>query len=214
MTRRKKIWLVLAIVAIGVAFAIPHLPANAETEASRVFDALVLNPGVTVADVGAGSGKYAIASSRLTGANGRVIATELDEVDIEKIRAAAKNAGVANIEVLHAGKATTNLPDSCCDAIFLRRVYHHITQPAEFNASLAAALKPGGRLAVIDFPSSWWNFFLPRPDGLPPDRTGHGIAPAILEQEMTTAGLPLERRIESWSSADYCLIFRKPEAAP
>ena len=45
----------------------------------------------------------------------------------------------------------TNLPDGACDAIFMRNVYHHFAAPGPMSASLAAALKPGGRLAVVDF---------------------------------------------------------------
>ena len=54
--------------------------------------------------------------------------------------------------MLEGAAAATNLPPACCDAIFMRDVYHHITEPEAFNKSLAASLKPGGRLAVIDFP--------------------------------------------------------------
>ena len=52
--------------------------------------------------------------------------------------------------VLEGAEASTNLPSECCDAIFLRDVYHHLTRPDAFDASLLAALKPGGRLAIMD----------------------------------------------------------------
>ena len=63
----------------------------------------------------------------------------------------AKKEGLTNVTVLEGGAATTNLPDACCDAVFLRLVYHHIIEIAPFNKSVYASLKPGGRLAIIDF---------------------------------------------------------------
>jgi SAM-dependent methyltransferase len=59
---------------------------------------------------------------------------------------------LSNVVVLEGAESSTNLPSACCDAIFLRDAYHHLTRPQEFDASLLAALKPGGRLAIMDFP--------------------------------------------------------------
>jgi SAM-dependent methyltransferase len=61
-----------------------------------------------------------------------------------------KKEGLTNVTVIEGAEAATNLPDACCDAIFLRNVYHHITAVDAFNRSLVASLKPGGRLAIID----------------------------------------------------------------
>lgn len=58
--------------------------------------------------------------------------------------------------VLEAGERATHLPPECCDAIFMRRVYHHLTAPSAILTSIHEALRPGGRLVIIDF----------RPDGL------------------------------------------------
>ncbi len=62
-----------------------------------------------------------------------------------------KKEGLNNVTVIEGAAAATNLPDACCDAVFLRHVYHHITEIDAFNKSLLASLKPGGRLAIIDF---------------------------------------------------------------
>jgi hypothetical protein len=55
------------------------------------------------------------------------------------------------VTVIEGAAASANLPAACCDAIFLRHVYHHLGDYGAFNKSLQSALKPGGRLAIIDF---------------------------------------------------------------
>jgi predicted methyltransferase len=86
-------------------------------------------------------------------------------------------------------------------------VYHHLTKPAEIDASLFQSLKPGGLLAVIDTE--------PRPgssrvEGVPENRGGHGVPQKILIQELTAAGFQLQKVLDDWPSDDYCVIFRKP----
>jgi SAM-dependent methyltransferase len=211
MTCRKIIGFgVAAIIAAVAAFAFPHLPANPEREANRIVEALGIRVGHSVADVGAGDGKIAMTIARLQGPQTRVLATEIDKEKLHKLRSTVEGKEILNFDIILAGEASSNLPAGCCDAIYVRRAYHHISKPGEFNASLASALKPGGRLAVIDFPTAWWNWFLPQPENLPAGRKGHGISASIVERELTAAGLTVERRNESWSTVDYCLIFRKP----
>ena len=84
----------------------------------------------------------------------------------------------------------------------MRRTYHHFTRAADINKSLFAALRPGGRLAIIDFLSPRWLFFL-----------RHGIPRNAVAREVVAAGFVLDRRIDRWSPIDYCLVFRKPPPA-
>ena len=126
------------------------------------------------------------------------------------IRNAAADAGVENLSVIRAAETSTNLPPGCCDAAFLRGVYHHITSPAETNASLLEAIRPGGTLAIIDFEPSWFlSTFFPV-TGAPSDRGGHGVPPDVVVRELTQAGFVLVKRIEDWPGGQYCLVFQKP----
>jgi len=103
-------------------------------------------------------------------------------------------------------EADTNLPTACCDAIFLRRVYHHLTKPAEFDANLARSLKPGGRLAIIDFPA---RAGLDPVEGVPSNRGGHGIPQKVVVEELSAAGLQVEKIVNDWPEGDYCVLFVK-----
>jgi predicted methyltransferase len=115
------------------------------------------------------------------------------------------------VMVLEGAAAATNLPEACCDAIFLRHVYHHITAIDAFNKSLHASLKPGGRLAIIDFvpePGS------KLPEGVPANRGGHGVPPAVVIDEMKAATLVHVRTIDKWPPGDknpaaFLALFRK-----
>ena len=89
------------------------------------------------------------------------------------IREYAEKEGLKNVTVIEGGGGGHQSAAACCDALFMRDVYHHITAVEAFNKSLLASLKPGGRLAIIDF--------VPRPNraarGVPANRGGHGIPP-------------------------------------
>ena len=80
-----------------------------------------------------------------------MFSTELSKASLEKIDAGVAAAGLKNVTVVDGTPVRTNLPEQCCDAIFMRDVYHHFTEPLAMNASVLASLKPGGVLGVLDF---------------------------------------------------------------
>ncbi len=184
----------------------------AEVEVPQLATLLELKPGMTVADVGAGFGAWTMRFSAWIGAKGRVYATDLGAPQLAALRGAVEREGLANVTVIEGTVDTTNLPAACCDAILVRDAYHHFTRPHDIVRSLAAALKPGGRIAIIDFP--------PRPNsevptGVPADRGGHGVPPEVIQREVG-ASLNHLRTIESWRpegqpASLYLLLFRKAQ---
>jgi ubiquinone/menaquinone biosynthesis C-methylase UbiE len=183
---------------------------TAELEIPELVRLLELKPGMTVADVGAGFGAWTVRFAKVVGPSGRVFATDIGPAQLAALRDAAQREGLANVTVLEGAVETTNLPALCCDAILIRDAYHHLTQPGAIVKSLAAALKPGGHLAVIDFP--------PRtnsevPSGVPADRLGHGVPPEVVQREVG-AVLTHVRTISSWVPGSqpaelYLVLFRK-----
>ena len=183
-----------------------HAKASAADEIPKLAALMKWKSGTVVADIGAGDGSYAFAAVEQVGATGKLFATEIDEEKIKALRAEVKKRDLQNLVVVESGEVETNLPASCCDAIFLRRVYHHLTKPLEFDASLIRSLKPGGKLAIIDFP--------PHPEygkvkGVPKDREDHGIQQKILIDEVTKAGFQLEKVVDDWPANNYCVLFVK-----
>ena len=173
---------------------------------NRLAELTHWKPGTIVADVGAGDGTYSFMAAQKVGPSGRVYATEIDTEKLKLLRAEAAKRKPDNIIVVEGTADDTKLPSSCCDTIFLRHVYHHLTQPQEFDKNLLRSLKPGAYLAIIDFPPSP-NSSLPQ--GVPANRDGHGIREKVMEDELTTAGLQVEKVIDDWSAQDYCVIFVK-----
>lgn len=185
-------------------------------ETARIARALELRPGDVVADVGAGDGRYAIALAAVVGPAGRVFATELDDDALGEIRENVADARAANVTVLQGAADATNLPPGCCDAVLMRDVYHHLTAPAAIDASVLAALKPGGRFLVIDFlPSFWLSPWTP--DGIPADRGGHGVPVDVVVREVEAAGFRKVRVDEDWPSGFFtdlfAVVFAKPGGA-
>src|SRR5437879_6197325 len=141
-------------------------------------------------------------------ASGKVFATEIDAKKLAELKEEVARRKLANVMVVESKEADTNLPAGCCDAIFLRRVYHHLTKPAEFDASVVRSLKAGGRLAIIDFAP---RAGLEPVEGVPSNRGGHGIPEKMVIEELSAAGLKVEKIVEDWPEDRYCVLFRSEE---
>jgi ubiquinone/menaquinone biosynthesis C-methylase UbiE len=172
-------------------------------EMSRLKQVLTLETGTVVADVGAGKGELTFALAREVGSKGRVFLTEIDPGRLQRLREAVVAAKLDNVTVVEGRSSETGLPPNCCDVIVLRRVYHHLTDPSGINASLLRSLRPGGVLAVIDFPPP---FFL--------GRGQFGVPAKIVNSEVISSGFDLFRLIDDWPGRgpleSYCAVFRKP----
>jgi predicted methyltransferase len=194
------------------ATAVRQEREQAAREAPQLAELLALKPEMTVADVGAGGGAMSVEMAKWLGPRGRVYATDIGAAQLAEITAAVKEAALSNVVVLQGGASSTNLPNECCDAIFLRDVYHHLTRPQEFDASLLAALKPGGRLAIMDFPPDPGSAV---PAGVPSDRGGHGITASMIVTEVTGAGFRHLTTMPQWPPDNardrlFFVMFEKP----
>jgi predicted methyltransferase len=182
----------------------------AENHVPKLVEVLQLKPGMTVADVGAGGGAFTVVLGTWIG-DGKVYATDIGQRQLRDIRAYVEKEGLKNVTVLEGAAASTNLPDSCCDAIFMRDVYHHVTEVDAFNKSLYASVKPGGRLAIIDFPPMPGSKVFP---GVPANRGGHGIRPNLIEEELEAAGFTHVSTTENWPRDEkttlFLVLFKKP----
>jgi ubiquinone/menaquinone biosynthesis C-methylase UbiE len=183
---------------------------QAALEAPRLAELLELKPGATVADVGAGFGAWMAELSRIVGPGGRVYATDVGAPQLAALRAWVAKDNLTNVTVIEGAPDSTNLPAGCCDAILIRDVYHHLTRPADVIRSMAAALKPGGRLALIDFPPQSGSDV---PSGVPANRGGHGVPLELVVQEVGHV-LTHVRSISPWDAPNqsqrlYLLLFRK-----
>jgi ubiquinone/menaquinone biosynthesis C-methylase UbiE len=203
---KKKKLLMLGLVCAAAAVFAVGVRGDAADEVKRLAELMGWKAGTVVADIGAGDGKYTFAAVERVRKAGKVFATEIDPKKLGELKSEVVKRKLGNVVVVESKEAETNLPTACCDAIFLRHVYHHLTKPAEFDASLVRSLKPGGRLAIIDFPA---RAGLDPVEGVPSNRGGHGIPQKIVVEELSAAGLQVEKIVNDWPENDYCVLFVK-----
>jgi ubiquinone/menaquinone biosynthesis C-methylase UbiE len=174
---------------------------NDQADVTRLIELLDLRAGSVVADIGAGAGPLSIGMAPHV-AQGRVYSTDIEPRQLQAIRVAAASAGLENVTVVEGGRAQTNLPVNSCDGIFMRDVYHHFGDPPAMNASLLHSLKPGGRIAVIDFVPRSGRTAAP---GKRDEAADHGILPGDVIEELLAAGFADAREVP-WSSPGYFAV--------
>lgn len=129
-----------------------------EVEGREAFDlrreivaALELKPGQSVADVGAGTGLFEPLLANAVGSKGRVYAVDIAPKFLEHIAARAKQTGLTQVQTVLGTEKSIELPEGSVDVVFASDAYHHFVHYQDMLASIRKALKPGGRLFIVDF---------------------------------------------------------------
>jgi len=118
---------------------------------TQVVEALGLRPGQDVADIGAGTGYFSVRFAEAVGPGGKVFAVDIDQGLIDHLNERAKDAGLSNLQAVLAGPNDPLLSEKSLDVVFVCDVIHHVQDRQGYFAKLSGALRPGGRLAIVDF---------------------------------------------------------------
>ncbi len=145
-------------------------------EAQTVMDLADIGEGITVADIGAGEGYYTVRLAGRVGPRGRVLAQDINRVALERLGARLERERLENVSIKPGAADDPRLPDASFDRILLVHMYHEVTEPYAFLWRLRPALRPGGKVIVVDMDQ-------------PTDR--HGIPPALLFCEFGAVGFRL-----------------------
>ncbi len=142
-------------------------------ESDLVMDTAGVNPGMTVADIGAGEGYYTIRLAARVGRSGRVLAQDVMPKVRDQLAARVTRESLDNVSVKLGDEADPKLPANSFDRVFLIHMYHEVGKPYEFLWRLRPSLRVGGRLIVVDA-----------------NRTTdkHGTPPKLLNCEMRATG--------------------------
>lgn len=165
----------------------------------EVIQALALRPDAVVADIGSGTGYFAVRFAHMV-SKGRVYGVDTEPDMVKYLAERAKREGLRNLVSIKAGAGDPRLPEKA-DLIVLVDVYHHVDDRERYFSKLRNSLKSGGRIAVIDF----------RMDSAEGPPKAARIAPAQVKSEMQKAGYALDRE-HAFLPNQYFLVFRP--AAP
>src|ERR687898_2164287 len=123
MKKRGVIVSAAGAIAVAVVVGLVWAQDNA-ADAKRLIEALQARPGSVIAEIGAGDGDLTIALAKHVAPDGKLFASELGDNRISSLRSAVQKSGVSNVQVIDGHESRANLPEGCCDAIFMRNVYH------------------------------------------------------------------------------------------
>jgi ubiquinone/menaquinone biosynthesis C-methylase UbiE len=171
---------------------------------AQIAKALAVSSGMTVADIGAGTGLFLPDFDRGVGSEGRVYAVEISPKFLEHLRERAEREKLARVEVVKGLEDSVALPAASVDLAFVCDTYHHFEYPRSTLASLFAAIRPGGSLVILDFeriPGESNDWVLEHV------RAGK----EIFRREIESAGFRFEREVEvEGLKENYVLRFRRP----
>ncbi|RDC60058.1 Protein-L-isoaspartate(D-aspartate) O-methyltransferase [Alteripontixanthobacter maritimus] len=169
-------------------------------EAQTVMDFAEIEPGMTVADIGAGNGYYTIRLAQRVGKKGRVVAQDIDAEAMDRLGERVDRERLDNVSISRGAADDPHLPNDSFDRIFLVHMYHEVTEPYAFLWRLWPALREGGQVIVVDVDR-------------PTDQ--HGIDPLLLSCEMRSVGFELVAFRDAPELAGYYAQFeaaaRRPE---
>jgi arsenite methyltransferase len=159
--------------------------ADPKNKPDKIVKNLELRQGQKVADIGVGGGYFTLRFADIVGTDGRVFAVDTDQNFLDFVKKTAEEKGLVNVETVLATKDGVTLPEKSIDLIFMRNVCHHLANRSEYFKKLKTALKPDGRIAIIDYRRakgfSFHKMF------------GHYVPKEKIMKEMKEAGYQLEK---------------------
>ena len=161
-------------------------------EAQTVMDLANIRPGMTVADIGAGEGYYTVRLADRVGADGRVLAQDIDQDALRRLGSRVEEERLDNVSIKLGNGDDPRLPANSFDRIFMVHMYHEVTEPYAFLWRLRPALREGGQVIVVDVDR-------------PADQ--HGLRPQLLFCEFQAVGFRLVEFVRRPELAGYYAQF-------
>jgi ubiquinone/menaquinone biosynthesis C-methylase UbiE len=166
----------------------------------QVLDIIGAAAGMTVAEIGAGQGRYVVHLAARVGPEGKVYAEDIDGAALRHLADRCRRVGFANVETVLGDPADPKLPAGELDLIFVISSYHHFDDPVTLMKNARTALKPAGRLAIAEWAP-------------PKEGRGEGTTPEKMEAQMESAGFALERVDRSLEANRLYIYLFRPVAS-
>lgn len=153
---------------------------------AEVIRALAIQPGIAIADIGTGTGYFALPLAQEAGPGGQVYAIDSQARMLEILRQKLEAGKLSNIQAIQAGADATGLPNDSCNLVFMANVWHEFADRAAVLRECQRILKDNGRLAILD-----WRPDV-KPEAGPP--LSHRLSAPAAEYELLCAGFRLDQR--------------------
>jgi arsenite methyltransferase len=165
----------------------------------KVIAALQIKPGAIVADLGAGGGYFTFKLADAVGREGKIYAVDVDSGMIDLVANEAKQKAAANIEMILARPDDPRLPKTGVDLIFTSNTYHHIENRVVYFAKFKNYLRPGGRVAIIEYDRRSWFVGLLR----------HYTPSEFIKREMEQAGYTFSEEFDFLDRQSFLIFAAK-----
>lgn len=187
------------VMGVGGADWLERAEREKEESVTKAIKLLDLKPGMVVADVGAGVGYYATRMAAKVGPEGKIYAQEIQPEMLSILRKRIAQEKVANVEPILGTESEPKLPAGSCDVIIMVDVYHEFAQPQRMLRKLREALKPDGRLVLLEYRKE---------DPYVPIRPEHKMSVSEAKIEVEDEGFVLEKVLPDlpWQ---HMLFFKK-----
>jgi len=166
----------------------------------QVMDIIGAAAGMTIAEIGAGQGRYVVHLADRVGPQGKVYAEDIDEAALRHCAERCRRNGFDNVETIIGGFTDPKLPKNSLDLIFVISSYHHFDDPVTLMKNARPALKPTGRVAIAEW--------VPPKEG-----RGGGTTPETMRAQMESAGYVLERIDKSLEANRLYIYLFRPAAS-
>ena len=175
-------------------------PEREQEEApTKLVEGLELKPGMVVADVGVGTGYFAFRMAPKVGESGKVLGVDIQPEMLVKLKAKAVELGVKNVEGVLGAEQDPKLPAGQVDLVLMVDVYHEFSHPYEMMTAIRTALKPGGRVALVEYRKE---------DPAVPIKEVHKMSEAQARKEMQAAGLEWVKTVGTLPR-QHLMVFEK-----
>jgi ubiquinone/menaquinone biosynthesis C-methylase UbiE len=167
-----------------------------EENTSKLLGNMNIAPGDTIADIGAGSGYHVFKMAPIAD-EGLIYAVDIQEEMLAALREKKDNRSIKNIAIVKGNEKSVNLPENSVDKVLMVDVYHEFRYPVEMLASIREALRPDGKIYLIEYRAE---------DPQVPIKRLHKMSEAQAVKEMRSAGMQLEWNIDNlpWQ---HCMVF-------
>jgi ubiquinone/menaquinone biosynthesis C-methylase UbiE len=190
---------IAGVMGMGGADWLERSEREQEEQPDRALDAIGIREGMTVADIGAGVGYFTFRLAKRVGPSGKVYANDIQKGMLARLGRHMKQQGVTNIELVLGSESDPKLPPGAVDLALLVDVYHEFSQPEAMLRAIARALKPDGRLVLLEYRKE---------DPAVPIREEHKMSVEEVKRELGAEGF-VPDKVLGPLPRQHILIFRK-----